>query len=66
MPLLYDAQYWRDRADEALIIADTLTTAEAREVLLDIARAYERLVAMAERRVAHNRTAETGEIGSRG
>lgn len=65
MPLLYDAQYWRDRADEALVIADTLTTAEAREALLDIARAYERLVAMAERHAARNRMAETGETVGR-
>jgi hypothetical protein len=33
MSLLYDTQYWRDRADEALAIAETLTTTEAREAL---------------------------------
>jgi hypothetical protein len=65
MPHLYDAQFWRDRADKALIIADTLVTPEARETLLDIARAYQRLVAMSERRAATNRMAETGDPGGR-
>jgi hypothetical protein len=61
MPLLYGAQRWHDRADEALIIADTLVTPEAREALLDIARAYRRLAVMAERRVAHNHMAGSVE-----
>ena len=67
MPLFYNAQYWRDRADEALVIADTLTTPEAREPLLDIARAYRRLEVRAERYAAHDHMApEAAETGSKG
>lgn len=50
MPLLYDAQYWRDRADEARVIADTMTSVEARGAMLEVADSYDRLVEMAERR----------------
>src|ERR1700752_1640060 len=39
MQILYDAQYWRDRVDKALIIADTLIDLRARETMLEIARA---------------------------
>jgi hypothetical protein len=49
MPLLYDAQYWRDRAEEARTIAGTMVTAEGRQTMLEIAKLHDRMAAAAER-----------------
>ena len=49
MPLLYDAQYWRDRAEEARAIAATMVTAEGRQTMLEVAKLHDRMAALAER-----------------
>ena len=49
MPLLYDSQYWRDRATEARTIAATMVTAEGRQTMLEVAKLHDRIAAMAER-----------------
>jgi C4-dicarboxylate-specific signal transduction histidine kinase len=49
MPLLYDAKYWRDRADEARVTAETMVTQEGRQTLLEIAKLHDRMAAMSER-----------------
>lgn len=48
MPLLYSAQCWRDRADEARAIAETMVTQEGRQTLLSIAKLHDRMAALAE------------------
>jgi hypothetical protein len=55
MPLLYDAQYWRDRAEEARTIAATMVTAEGRQTMLEIAKLHDRMAASAERIRASDR-----------
>jgi hypothetical protein len=48
MPLLYDAQYWRDRAAEARATAETMVTQEGRQTLLNIAKLHDRMAVLAE------------------
>ncbi len=41
--VLHGMTYWRNRAQEARELAEQLTTAEARRIMLDIAESYENL-----------------------
>ena len=42
-PRIYDAKYWLDRAQEALIQAEQMVTPEARDGMIEIAARYRRL-----------------------
>jgi hypothetical protein len=44
-----DPAHWRRRADEARRAADLLDDADAKQTMLEIAAAYERLVGVIER-----------------
>ena len=44
---VHDAEYWRRRAEEARAQAEQMSSAEDKRVLLDIAKAYERLAELA-------------------
>jgi len=41
--LLKDPAHWRERADEARRLAETLADPKARQTMLEIAESYERL-----------------------
>jgi hypothetical protein len=43
-----DPAYWRQRADEARRMADELTDPLARQAIMEVAAAYERLAQIAE------------------
>jgi hypothetical protein len=45
----YDADYWRQRAEEARALAGSMKLPDARREIEQIARAYERLADRAER-----------------
>jgi len=47
MSTLHDAGYWRERAKEARAQAEEISNAENKRLLLEIARAYERLAELA-------------------
>jgi hypothetical protein len=47
-----DPEHWRQRAKEALRIADRLDDLVAKETMLDIARSYEQLATLAEKKAA--------------
>jgi len=47
---MFDAAHWRERAEEARAIAETLTDPVARETMLRIAQEYEKLAKRAETR----------------
>ena len=47
MSTLHEAGYWRERAKEARAQAEEISSAEDKRLLLDIARAYERLAELA-------------------
>ena len=55
MGLLNNATYWRNRAEEARTIAETLENAQSKEILLGIANDYERMARLAEERTKHKR-----------
>jgi len=40
------AEYWRDRAKKARAKADAMRDAECKQIMLDIAEAYERLASL--------------------
>jgi hypothetical protein len=40
---MFDASRWRERSEQARIHAEQMTDPEAREIMLEIARAYEKL-----------------------
>ena len=42
-PLPYDARHWRDRAEEARLLAEQMSNPSAREAMLQVAESYERL-----------------------
>jgi hypothetical protein len=42
-------QYWRDRAEEARAVAETMTDRQAKRAMLQIAQGYERLAERTER-----------------
>jgi len=52
---VYDPQYWRERAEETRTYADVVSDAEARRLLLGVAKSYDRLAEHAE---AMRRTSE--------
>ena len=45
---IYDPAYWRERAEEARRIADELADGVAKKTMLEIARSYDNLTAIAE------------------
>jgi hypothetical protein len=47
-PPIHDSAYWRERAQEARRIADELADGVAKQTMLEIARSYDNLAAIAE------------------
>jgi hypothetical protein len=47
---LEDPKYWTERADEACYVAERITDAASREMMFQIAAAYERLAKRAKER----------------
>jgi hypothetical protein len=52
LPIQYDADYWRKRAEEARAVAVQMMDAHTRAVMLGIAQDYDKLAERAERRDA--------------
>ena len=50
MPELKTAQHWRDHAEEALWIAERMSTPEAKHVMEQVAAGYQALAERAERK----------------
>lgn len=50
--VLSDPEHWRERAEESRVIADLLSDAKARAILIEIAAGYERLAQNAEQRAS--------------
>jgi hypothetical protein len=53
VPLLNDAKHWRERAEEARAVAESLKDPHARRMMLGIAQAYQKLAHRAEERVSN-------------
>jgi hypothetical protein len=53
--LANNVRYWRARAEEARTIAETLADETSREIMLNIAKDYERMARRAEERQAAQR-----------
>jgi hypothetical protein len=49
--LLDNAKYWRSRADEARVVAESLEDAQLKRIMLGIAGDYERMAELTEQRV---------------
>jgi hypothetical protein len=49
--LLDNAKYWRSRAEEARVFADSLEDTPSKQIMLGIAGDYERIAELAEQRV---------------
>jgi hypothetical protein len=49
-PLLNDPAHWRRRAQETRSIADQLDDPTAKQAMLEVARNYEQIAAIAEKR----------------
>jgi hypothetical protein len=49
--MLGQAKYWRSRAEEARVLAESLEDAQSKQILLGIAGDYERMAELAEQRV---------------
>jgi hypothetical protein len=47
---IHDPKHWRERAQEARIIAESMNDAESKQRMLGIAKDYERLAERAESR----------------
>ena len=58
LPVSYDAEYWRQRADDARVAAETMVTRAAKREMLAIAIAYERLAEHAEHTASRKRKRE--------
>ena len=52
---VFDAQYWRDRAEEARLHAAEMTHPPARREMLLVAAGYRRMAQHAEERTAHKK-----------
>jgi hypothetical protein len=61
MPL--SADYWKKRAEEVRAEADRMYDAECKEIMLDIARAYEQIADVAQR---NSKKTSNGEKPARG
>ena len=48
--LLDNPKYWRNRAEEARVVADSMQDQQSKELMLGIARDFERMAALAEER----------------
>jgi hypothetical protein len=57
MSKVSDPQHWRRRAEEARILADELTDADAKCKMLKIAEDYETLAIQAVQRLRHHSSA---------
>jgi hypothetical protein len=55
MALINDPSHWRDRAEEARRIAEDISDAEAKRMMLGIADGYDRLAQHAEQRLLTRR-----------
>jgi sugar (pentulose or hexulose) kinase len=51
-----DPAYWRERAEEARRIAEQLADAVAKQTMLEIARSYDNLAELTEKRPASERS----------
>jgi hypothetical protein len=49
--LLDNAKYWRSRAEEARVVAESLEDTQTKRIMLGIARDYERIAELVEQRV---------------
>ena len=49
--LLDNAKYWRSRADEARVVAESLEDAQLKRIMRGIAGDYERMAELTEQRV---------------
>ena len=49
--LLDDPKYWRNRAEEARVVAESIEDQQSNEVMLGIAEDFERMAALAEERL---------------
>ncbi len=47
-PIIDDPEHWRQRAEEARGVAEQLDDPIAKQTMLDIARSYEQMAALAE------------------
>jgi hypothetical protein len=52
---MMDGWYWHKCAEEARIMAETFTSAEAKQAMLGIAERYDFLAESAERQLARNK-----------
>jgi hypothetical protein len=50
-----DQKHWRQRAEEARVLAEQMSDAASREMMLGIAKDYERLAVRAEQRAQEER-----------
>jgi hypothetical protein len=50
-----DPEHWRQRAEEARVLAEQMSDAASREMMLGIAKDYERLAERAEQRAREER-----------
>jgi hypothetical protein len=48
---LDNAKYWRNRAEEARVVAEASEDDRSKQIMLGIARDYERIAELAEQRV---------------
>jgi hypothetical protein len=51
-PTLADVEYWRIRAEEARATAESFTDPKARQTMLSIAEAYDRIAELGEQQIA--------------
>jgi hypothetical protein len=65
MKTIDESQRWRSRAEEAHVLADEMTTAEGRAVMLGIARNCELMAERAERLAARKQMDGAEKTGSR-
>jgi hypothetical protein len=51
LELLDNAKYWRSRAEEARVLAESLEDTQSKQIMQCIVRDYERMAELAEQRV---------------